>query len=143
MTEVVVNKKSFAIFSDNQEGNDTKFCRNLDLVSGRCNIHEKRPLACDFEVIKFLHPYNSGHYTLTSRLFGRSWKMTQIDGSRGIKCEMIPANDYWKGEVLRRLKRLEGWANYLEVGPTYLDEVIPWVESGPHNKPLWIGKNTE
>ena len=72
MNEVVVNNKSFAIFTDKQKGNEGHFCRHLDIMSGRCGIHGKHPYACDFEVIKFLHPFNSGHYTLTSRLFGRA-----------------------------------------------------------------------
>jgi hypothetical protein len=75
------------------------------------------------------------HYILLQKLFGRAWNMLNVLGTRGTSCEMIPQDDSQREDLVRRLRRLQEWADYFELD-THLPDVIAWCESGPHTDKL-------
>lgn len=131
--DVEINRRRYVIQSDLQSDHASHFCRQLDATTGRCLIYTQRPFSCDFELIRFLE-YET-RWLLLSKLFGRGWAMRRIDGSRGALCEMLPTSPDWVAEVIRKLRRLQTWADHFEV-ETQLDAIISWASQGPHNEPL-------
>ncbi|MDX2008141.1 MAG: YkgJ family cysteine cluster protein [Meiothermus sp.] len=132
---VEFNGKMINLLSDLQNDHMNHFCRNLDLVTGRCGIYSERPFTCDFELIRFIHYEND--VVLTQKLFGRGWAMKRVDGSRGARCEMLSPNVKSIEEVVRKLKRLEQWANHFKLS-TRLPQIIDWCSSGSHAKALLL-----
>jgi len=130
---VSVNGREVEFWSDLQRDHSDYHCRNLDPATGRCGIYERRPFSCDFELIRFIHRQQDA--ILTQKLFGRGWAMLRVDGERRALCEMTPATAWTTSEVVRKLGRLRLWADHLGV-VTWLDEIIAWVETGPHDSPL-------
>lgn len=132
-----INGKKYKIWSDLQEENLSAKCKNLNRETGRCNIHKKHPFSCDFELIRFLQFEKSSRPNqLTTRLFGRGWKMTRISGERGALCEILPITDETKKDVMRKIQRLKMWCEYFEIDHC-VDEIIYWGLTNPVN-PLII-----
>lgn len=131
--EVEVDGKTRLLYVDTQSDNTDHFCRNLIKETGRCGIHGFQPFSCDFELLRVLQ--FADHHLLVQKLFGRAWNMLNVLGSRGTSCEMIPQDDGQKQDLVRRLCRLQDWADYFELD-TYLPDVIEWCESGPHAEKL-------
>lgn len=132
---VTFNGEQYRIFSIVQEQGG-RHCTKLNLDNGRCTIHGFHPFTCDFELIRSLISGNDKRATfLTSKLYGRGWAMMRIDGERGALCEMLPADEQHKNEVVRKLKRLRQWINHFRLD-THIDAIIEWAETGPHLKPL-------
>jgi hypothetical protein len=61
--------------------------------------------------------------------------MSRIDGRRGARCSMTTPTTETTQEVYRKLQQLKLWAEHFQI-VTCLDEVLPWIASGPHLLPL-------
>lgn len=134
--QVTVNERPHSVYSDLQQDHQNYHCRNLSKETGRCGIYDRRPFACDFELIRFSVGDDVIH--LTQRLYGRAWAKMRIDGERGTMCEMTPIDPATTAEVLRKLLRLGEWADYFEVR-TWIPEIISWAESPLKVHPLFLG----
>jgi len=139
---VEVNGKSFLIWSDLQSDHESYHCRNVireeGELFGRCGIHGLQPFSCDFELMRFLEfAADDKPNHLTQKLFGRGWAMLRIDGERGALCEMTDADAETTADAARRLRRLRTWMEYFEV-PHRLEPAIEYVETGPHQHPLFL-----
>jgi hypothetical protein len=132
----MIDGSSLEIKSDLQDKNNGHFCKYLEQQTGRCQNYETRPFSCDFELIRFIVP-KKGPIHLTQKLFGRGWAMKRVDGSKGARCQMTDPSELSKMEVLRKLTRLQEWAEYFSI-ETCLAHVMTWVESGPHDLPLFV-----
>ncbi|MBL6947564.1 MAG: hypothetical protein ISR51_02700 [Rhodospirillales bacterium] len=132
---VKISGRNVKVFSDLQMDHNNHFCRHLDAKSGRCKQYTRRPFACDFELIRFLHYKEK--VVIMQKLFGRGWAMKRIDGEQGAKCEMLDTDPYWLAEVQRKLDGLTQWANHFGLR-TRIALISSWVTSGPHARPLLI-----
>ena len=124
---ITINGKSVEVFSDRQRDVDDRWCRHLNRNSGRCGVYEIRPLACDFELIRFL--VYQDKILLIQKQYGRAWAMERLDGERGALCKMLPRNESIVSEVKRKLARLEQWAHYFQV-PTRIEKILNWIDAG-------------
>ncbi len=122
---VNINGREIACLTDTQADVSGYHCRNLT-ADARCGIHAIRPLSCDFELIRFL--VFDDHVLLTQKLFGRAWNMLRIDGERGTLCEMLPADPNTVAEVVRKLHRLEAWADHLGI-ETRINVIMDWLQN--------------
>jgi hypothetical protein len=130
---IEIDDRHVALRSDMQADVGDRWCRNLEPSSGRCLVHERRPLACDFELIRFL-VYDT-KVLLIQKQYGRAWAMKRLDGKLGALCRMLPVNPQQVADVIRKLRRLELWANHFGI-PTRLPAVISWIQTGDHKRPL-------
>lgn len=134
---VIINGQEKVLYEDPQPGDD-HFCQNLNRENGRCGIYHARPFSCDFELTRFMVSKDiSRPNHLMTRLFGRGWSFLRVDGERGAKCEILAEIPEHKEDVIRKLKRLKAWTDYLGV-KTYIDDIIAWSDFGHHNKPLML-----
>lgn len=133
---VDIDGRQVTILSDMQ--NDRKgehHCRNLNMETGRCNIHGRQPFSCDFELIRYIEFADTSRPNgLTQKLFGRGWQMLRVDGERGALCEMTEADIATRDEAVRKLRRLYEWMTFFQV-PSKLPAIIAWAEKGPHTEP--------
>lgn len=113
------------IHSDLQNDHDDHHCRHLDAI-GRCGIYELRPFSCDFELIRPLM-YENGPNMLTQKLYGRGHSFLRVDDERGALCEMTDPDDHSIKEVVRKLRRLEQWADHFGI-ITWADTIIKLIE---------------
>ena len=120
------NGRPIPIYSDTQTDHKNYHCRNLNMSDGRCGIHGKQPFSCDFELIRMLTFEGDSQNTITQKLFGRGWAMKRIDGGRGTRCTMTPITPYSIDEVVRKLKRLEGWCDHFHL-KNKLPQILQWV----------------
>jgi Fe-S-cluster containining protein len=120
---VEFNGKQYSLLTDLQKDNKTDRCRYLNKEDGRCNTYETRPFTCDFELIRFMGRKEKNH--VTNRLFGRGWNMARVDGLRGAKCEITPADEESRKDTIRKLYRLKEWSDYFGL-ETKLPTVIAW-----------------
>jgi Putative zinc- or iron-chelating domain len=118
--------EEFEIISDMQTDHNSTKCRHLDHSNGRCNIHTKHPMPCDVELIKFIHFHNRAY--ATSKLYGRGFNLTRVDGSKGAMCSMLPATEENKIEVLRKLNRIKLWIDYFRLD-SWIDTIIDWIKN--------------
>lgn len=132
---VELNGKQYEVHSDIQADHKGTRCRNLKLENGRCLIYAHRPFSCDFELIRFIRYVDK--FLLTQKLFGRGWAMKTVTGQRGALCSMTTVDQNTVNEVIRKLKRLETWAEYFQI-KTCLSEVMSWVKTAPRTRPLII-----
>ncbi|WP_457300225.1 YkgJ family cysteine cluster protein [Phyllobacterium sp. P5_D12] len=124
---ILFDGRSVEIFSDCQVDVGDRWCRNLERSSGRCSVYSERPMACDFELIRFL--VYEDKVLLIQKQYGRAWAMERLDHDRGALCEMLPPSPSTIAEVIRKLKRLEQWADYFHL-PTRIEPVIAWIKGG-------------
>lgn len=130
---IEIDDRRVPLWSDMQRDVGDRWCRNLDRTSGRCHVHDRRPLACDFELIRFL-VYET-RALLIQKQYGRAWAMARLDGRLGALCRMLPANPQRAADVARKLSRLQAWAVHFGIR-TKLPAVIAWIEAGDHGRPL-------
>ena len=64
---------------------------------------------------------------VTQQLFSRGWNMKRIDGQRGARCEMTPADPDTVRDVMRKLGRLQEWADHFSLS-TRIPEIMAWVD---------------
>lgn len=123
---------------------ENRFCDYLNRENAQCNVHGSQPFSCDFETLRFsVHSKGSNH--LNNRPYGRAWAMLRVlDLERGALCEFTPVDQMtpdervmWTAEASLKLMRLRQWARHFDL-KTCLDEVIEWVQAGPHAEPLRI-----
>lgn len=75
---------------DNQSDHKDRFCRHLDLSTGRCNVHDAVPFPCEFVLSKFIDNKSRNRSLLTTTNYGRGWSFLRVDRvSRGAMCEII------------------------------------------------------
>lgn len=130
------NGREVPIFSDLQDDHAAHHCRNLEQSNGRCRIHGVHPFSCDFELTRFMEFADARRPNgLTTKLYGRGWALLRVDGERGAKCEITPANAASTADLVRKLRRLELWCSHFGLS-TKLPQLIDWCESGPHDSPL-------
>lgn len=132
---IVINDTQTLIHSDLQSSNLDRWCKYLDRSTARCLEHGNRPMACDFELIRFL-TYED-HVLLIQKQYGRAWAMRRLDGNLGAACEMLPASPMVIEEVVRKLNRLDQWARHFGIS-TRISKVIDWIEAGDTSIPLRI-----
>lgn len=130
-----IDDREVRIYSDLQDDHRRHFCRHLKPDDGRCRIYRMRPFSCDFELIRFVR--RDTGTVLTQKLFGRGWAMVRVDGGRGARCEMLPPSPDATAEVMRKLNRLEQWAEHFGVR-VHTHTILAWIQDGPHNEPLRI-----
>lgn len=136
---IEVSDRTFSILSDQQLDVRDRWCRHLERGTGRCNIYQQRPFACDFELIRLL--IYSEHVLVVQKLYGRAWAMVRLDESRGTLCEMTPANPHTVSEVARKLDRLHQWARYFDV-KTCIPDILDWIHSPTNGYPLRLSAET-
>lgn len=135
MRSIGIQDRAVSIMSDRQTDVPDRWCRNLDQSTGRCGIYDIRPMACDFELIRFL--IYDDKVLLIQKQYGRAWAMQRIDTELGALCEMLPPSDDWISEVIRKLKRLQDWAEYFDI-ETRIGFILEWIASGHCSKPLQL-----
>jgi Fe-S-cluster containining protein len=138
--EVSVNGKNFTMYHDEQSDHLDHHCRYLDKITGRCDIYPRRPFHCDFELLR-VYTGKKGN-RLTTQMFGRGWQFLRIDNQRGALCKITQTTSKSLEEVVRKLKRLKEWADHFQLD-TWLPEIIEWVASGPHVKPLLLATDKQ
>jgi hypothetical protein len=126
---------SVEIYSDMQDDHDDHFCRNLNRQDGRCGIYLVRPFSCDFELIRFFKSDDSNR--LSQQLFGRGWNFLRVDGDRGALCTMTPPDQSTISETIRKLNRLEEWAQHFGIC-TMVPEILYWINSGDTTSALHL-----
>jgi len=139
---VKIDDREVTVLSDLQKDHDDYHCRNVirtpGELFGRCGIHGRQPFSCDFELMRFLESSSDERPNqFTQKLFGRGWAMLRVDGERGAKCSMTPADAETTRDVLRRLRRLKQWCEHFGIDHK-VDSIIEWAEWGPRNDPLII-----
>lgn len=133
--KVMFNHRPVRIWTDWQEDNETSRCQHLDPENGRCGIYKRRPFSCDFELIRTLEfSDRSRPNVLTQKLFGRGWNMLRIDGERGALCEMTPPTKDTIADVVRKLARLQAWADHFGV-KTWIPDIVKLIEQGRLTRP--------
>ena len=130
---IAINGRSVTILSDMQRDVQDAWCRHLDRETGRCLQHASRPMACDFELIRFL--IYDDRVLMLQKTYGRAWAMMRLSGNRGALCEMLPENSHRVSEVIRKLQRLEAWAMHLGVR-TRIPKILEWIAQGNTSKAL-------
>jgi Fe-S-cluster containining protein len=116
------------VYTDAQQDNEDRFCRNLNKTTGRCKIHGSNPFTCEFELLRFVTHKDANKSYLMTRLYGRGWNMLRIDGKRGAMCEILP---FKKEKFHRDIELLE---ELNEIGlrfkmKTKLSKVISYLKS--------------
>lgn len=128
-----IDGRSVPLMSDRQAEVPDRWCRNLDRSSGRCTVHAFRPMACDFELIRFL--IYETKVLLIQKQYGRAWSMERLDRGRGALCDMLPPTQHRINEVIRKLERLERWGEHFAI-ETRVRPIISWIEAGDYTRPL-------
>lgn len=116
-------------------------CKHLNMNNGRCGIHMRHPLSCDFELLRFFVSKDS--VRLGHQLFGRGWNMQRVtDGERGALCSMLDRTEEDRQDSIRKLERLKGWTDHFGL-KTHLETIINWTKTIPlnHEKHLIIDPN--
>jgi hypothetical protein len=125
---VTFNNREYIVLSDLQLDQQipSHFCKHLNMKEGLCGIHGKHPFTCDFELLRFLKFADDARPNrVMTKHYGRAWSMTQIDGTKGTKCEILPVSQEARDDVVRKFMRLQDWANHFEL-KTKLPSIISW-----------------
>jgi hypothetical protein len=130
---IMIEDRRVKVLTDSQGTSSDHHCGNLDRVSGRCTIHGLHPFTCDFELLRFIVHQDIIHFN--QKLFGRGWAMIRVDGGRGARCSMMPASSQTVPEIMRKLQRLQNWAEHFGID-TWVPQIMNWISSGPHAEAL-------
>lgn len=126
--KLILNNQEFPVFSDIQDGITGYYCRYVEEEHGRCTIHTKRAMSCDFEPLRFkIHPDGPANY-FGSYPYGRGWAMKRVDGVRGARCMFAHSSDASRRDVLRKLRRLREWTDYFKL-ETKLPKIIDYLDN--------------
>ncbi len=137
--DVDFNGKKYPIFTIKRD-ETTHYCNHLDLSNGRCKIHECHSFGCDFFLIAFQHPklINSPKPShIRTRLLGRAWAFTRVDGGKGTLCQTTAITDETIKDTVRKLKRLKEWCDYFEL-KNKVPKILDWIEHGDITKDFKI-----
>lgn len=115
------------------------WCKYLDGVTGKCNIYPIRPLTCEFELLR-ASVAEAGQNYLTTRLYGRGWALTRIDGAKGALCKIQSATSESVQNTIHRLLRLQKWMDYFELDSSRIDDILEWINGSIINthRPLFL-----
>jgi hypothetical protein len=130
---VMIDDRPVRLMSDRQADVPDRWCRHLDRMSGRCTVHAQRPMACDFELIRFL--IYETKVLLIQKQYGRAWSMKRLDEGLGALCTMLPPTPQRIADVTRKLERLQSWAAHFGI-ETRIERILSWIEAGDHARPL-------
>lgn len=126
------------LFKEKEEGvmsfdnkSQDKYCNFLDRENGSCMIHDSAPLPCRFAPLKFIDKRVSSNTSyLNASAYGRAWAFTQLDGTKGTKCEVVESFNYDKFlNDLEMIKELHDYAKKLNL-KSKLSYIIDFLESG-------------
>lgn len=125
---ITISSKKFVILSDMQKqgGHHCQYVSD----EGLCAIHGSQPFSCDFELLRFSHFTNLNR--LSTRLYGRGWAMLKIDNKRGALCLIKPITEDSIQDVIRKIRRLQQWCDYLEI-PNKCSALLTSIESYQKN----------
>jgi hypothetical protein len=137
---VEFNGKAYSLLSDTQSESNSPKCKHLRYEDGRCNIHNYHPMLCDVELLKFLH-YDD-HALLLSKLYGRGWALSRVDGKKGAKCEMLPVTSETITDIIRKLYRIRDWCIYFNLD-SWIDDIIEWAQNYPSAQGTHLVLSTE
>lgn len=129
--------RDIEIYSDSQKENLQHHCKHLTSPSALCGIHDgpdrpfAHPFSCDFELIRFCVGKKAPNNWLGVKKYGRAKAMTRLDGEKSARCtvDKKPHKDAVP-EVIRKLRRLEEWANHFGLTETWVPEIIDYLEQG-------------
>lgn len=117
------------VYSDLQSDNKTRFCKYLNLESGRCRIHAVTPFPCEFVLSKFIDNKSRNRSILTTTYYGRGWNFLRVDHkTRGAMCS-IGGYMFEKTLIdLELLRELLYYALLFNRFDTKLPKIIQWFE---------------
>lgn len=128
--EVILNDVKVPVYSDLQVNNKTIKCKNVNYRNGRCKIHGKQPFSCDFELIRTLMYRDAKKpNVMLTRLFGRGWALTKIDGSKGALCVIGTIRDKSVKDIKRKITRLNQWCDHFKIN-SHCPDILKWIEQG-------------
>lgn len=109
----------------------SKTATHCQFVDGnaRCTIHEHNPLSCDFEPIRIEIGQSKNYNTMGVEHYGRRTVLPKVNGVRGTLCDFTPPTEQSIADNIRKLKRLQQWANYFGLTETYLPDILRYIES--------------
>jgi Fe-S-cluster containining protein len=136
--EIEYDGDLFTIFSDRQEENETEWCKYLT-EDGKCEIYDKRPLSCDFELIRIFNSDKKPESEISCLAYMRAHSMVQyihreVERPKGVVpkqyrplCQEIAPNEDSADDNARKLRRLRQWADYFHID-TWIPEVIEYLD---------------
>ncbi|MGA3117211.1 MAG: hypothetical protein ABSF90_22560 [Syntrophobacteraceae bacterium] len=145
---VKFNEKDYLYYTDEQLDNKTGWCRYLT-TDAKCEIHDYSPFSCDFELIRcyqgskgkllvktYNRPQAMFQYKFKDDL-NRLYKSTGKDGVEQTfyhkqfrpQCVITTPSDKNAKETIRKLQRLQLWAEYFELS-THLPQLIKDLQAG-------------
>jgi len=130
LRNVKFDGKDIPIYSDFQEENSSLRCKHINMFNGRCSVHGKHPFSCDFELIRtlmFKSPQKPN--SMLTRLYGRGWNFTKVDGKRGALCVIGKITHDSVSDTRRKIERLNEWCNYFGVD-SHCPDILKWIDSG-------------
>ena len=140
--QIEFDGRQVPIWSFMQDADKGYHCEQLRMVDGRCSIHGTHPFPCDFELSRFWQ-YREPKYAnlFISKLHERGHTMRRVTGEMRGLCEMTDATKETTQDLVRKLRRLKQWCEHFGLIKTYLDDIIYWCESGPHDEKLVLGEH--
>lgn len=141
--EIEVNGKKIIVLSDIQEDFVSDKCIHLRRHDGRCNVHGRQPFSCDFELIRIsISQEEEGterNNAMSTRLFGRGWSFTRVDGEKGALCTITEVSKESIADTIRKLERLKAWCDHFQIS-TVMEDILEWARTGPHVEPLYLNQ---
>ena len=137
--EFAVNGVSVTWRTEDQVGNDTRYCRYLQ-PDGRCGIYHQRPLPCRLELFKFYRRGTLNRIDALVHLPGRGSMLQRVSGGTGNKCQITPYDPELTKTHIRDLLILGEWMDMFGIKHC-VPTVVKWLETGPHAEPLSIARS--
>lgn len=145
---ITFNGNDYLYYTDEQSDTESGWCRYLT-EDAKCGIHDYSPFSCDFELIRcyqgntgelLVKTYNRPQKMLQYKFRddpNASYKSTGKDGVErtfyypqfGPMCKITPQSDKNAKETIRKLQRLQQWAEYFEL-ETHLPQLIKDLQAG-------------
>lgn len=124
------NGRKFPVYTDFQVRNDGAHCKHVSSVNGRCNIYPVRPFSCDFELIRCKVQPEMPSNNISVSPYGRGSSFTRVvDKQEGALCEILEPSDISIEDTIRKLQRLEQWANHFNLNNTWIPEIIAFLQN--------------
>jgi Fe-S-cluster containining protein len=127
---VEFNGKQIQVFSDIQMENNGTHCKYVSMPGARCAIHPVRPFSCDFELVRFYMGTTTPNNRIGLGPFGRSWNLTRaMSTEKGTCCVIKPPTEESIQDTIRKLQRLQAWAQHFGLLETWIPEIIEFLTS--------------
>jgi hypothetical protein len=123
------NGRKIPVYSDFQKDNTGKHCKHVSSRNARCRIYPIRPFSCDFELVRCYVRPNMPSNKIAVAPFGRAWNLTRADGGKGTLCEILPPSEAAIQDTIRKLRRLQQWADHFGLAETWIPEIIEFLEA--------------